>query len=73
MRDRNGSSHRQQYVRVSPAKSVTKPDYDLGLTVSPLDVTVYIEAVDLAFRSWGRVREQPDARDYLFSLLFRDR
>jgi hypothetical protein len=48
-------------------------DYDLALIVSPLDVAVYLGTAQLAFRSWSRIREDSPARDYLFSLLFRDR
>ncbi len=48
-------------------------DYDLALIVSPLDVAVCLAAARLAFESWSRIREEPTARDYLFSLLFRDK
>lgn len=32
-----------------------------------------LAAADSAFQSWARIREDGSARDYLFSLLFRDR
>ena len=48
-------------------------DYDLTVAFSILDVSVDLNAADLAFQSWGRIRQQEPAQDYLFSLLFKDR
>ena len=48
-------------------------DYDLGLSISPLDAAVDLASADVAFQSWDRIRGDGAAHDYLFSLLFRDR
>jgi hypothetical protein len=48
-------------------------DYDLAVTFSTLDVAVDLSAAELAFQSWGRIRQQEDGQDYLLSLLFKDR
>ena len=50
-----------------------KADYDLTGSFSDLDVAVDLSAAELAFQSWERIKQQPLAQDYLFSLLFKDR
>jgi hypothetical protein len=48
-------------------------DYDLTIKLSIFDVTADLSAAILAFESWKRIKEEQSARDYLFSLLFKDR
>jgi hypothetical protein len=48
-------------------------DYDLALVVSPLDAAVDFGAAVVAFQSWERIKNEPAAQEYLFSLLFRDK
>lgn len=48
-------------------------DYDLEAKFSSLDVVVDLSAAELSFVSWERVRKEAAAREYLFSLLFKDR
>jgi hypothetical protein len=48
-------------------------DYDLSVTFSVVDVGIELDAHQLAFEAWGRIKTQTESQDYLFSLLFRDR
>ncbi len=48
-------------------------DYDFTDTFVILDVTADLRAAESAFQSWERVRQDDAAKDYLFSLLFRER
>jgi len=44
-------------------------DYNLIREWQPTQVSLYIEGVADAFKSWSLIREEPAARDYLISML----
>lgn len=48
-------------------------DYDLTRQFSLFEVADDLGAAELAFQSWERIKGEPAAQDYLFSLLFKDR
>jgi hypothetical protein len=48
-------------------------DYDLSITQSAFKASQDVFAVEFAFEMWGKISPEKIARDYLFSLLFRDR
>jgi hypothetical protein len=48
-------------------------DYDNGMQWSLSDVTVLVETVADAFKSWHAIREEPVAQNFLGTLLPRER
>lgn len=48
-------------------------DYDLSKTLSSTEVALDILLVEEAFRSWQVIENEQIAKDYLFSLLFKER
>jgi poly-beta-hydroxyalkanoate depolymerase len=54
-------------------KSATRLINDLSVTLSGGDVAMDILSVENAFTSWGIIQNEQIARDYLYSLLFKER
>ena len=48
-------------------------DYDLSLTLAASNVEVALGMVADAFTSWGVIRDEQIAQDFLFSLIFKER
>jgi hypothetical protein len=44
-------------------------DYNLSREGQPTQVSLLLEAIADAFRSWNKIRDEPAARDYLISML----
>jgi uncharacterized protein (UPF0332 family) len=61
----------QAFVDLQQARH--KADYDTGEPFPPLDAAVDVAQARLAFITWAEVRDEPMARRYLYSLLFKDR
>jgi len=59
------------FVRAQQSRH--KADYDRATVVTQAEAEWEVWLVELAFFDWPEVREQPAAKDYLFSLLFRER
>jgi uncharacterized protein (UPF0332 family) len=61
----------QAFVDLQQARH--RADYDVGETFNPLDAAVTVAQARLAFEHWAKVKDEPLAQDYLYSLLFRVR
>jgi hypothetical protein len=47
-------------------------DYDLSFTMSPVEADRHVDLAQIAFDEWAKVRTEQIAKDYLYSLLFRE-
>lgn len=50
-----------------------KADYDLEEPWTYVEAGTALALAETAFESWERVKTEPIAQDYLFSLLFKER
>jgi hypothetical protein len=71
--DAGSDLHIVSYTFVHLQEKRHEADYDLTVNFSIVDVTLDLSAAMLAFESWERIKGEQSARDYLFSLLFKDR
>ena len=60
----------QAFVDLQQARH--RADYDFGEAFNPLDAAVNVAQARLAFQYWAKVKDEPLAQGYLYSLLFKD-
>lgn len=61
----------QNFVELQQARH--RADYDVEEAFNPLDAAVHVAQTRLAFGYWAKVKDDPLAQGYLYSLLFKDR
>ncbi len=61
----------QAFVDLQQARH--RADYDIGEAFDVLDAAVKVAQGRLAFQYWAKVKDEPLAQGYLYSLLFKDR
>jgi hypothetical protein len=50
-----------------------RADYDVGEVFDALEAAVNVAQARLAFEYWAKVKDEPLAQGYLYTLFFKDR
>jgi hypothetical protein len=61
----------QAFIELQQARH--KADYDAGEPFKTLDAELSVDQARVAFLTWAKIKDEPRAQRYLYSLLFKDR
>lgn len=61
----------QTFIDLQQARQ--KADYDISDPFGSLDAEMHVSRARLAFIAWDRIKGEPLAQDYLYTLLFKER